>query len=478
MTDGRLGHCSACFKKTWHRLEQKNVLRRNVYQCMGLDCGHYTLLCRVPECHNFAMGHSKGHKTRKDGSFIDRFKDGWHSEFCAEHDGTIGSFERLGDKLNDISDFRSLFDGRKTNFVKAATITSAVIGGVVVIGLTAGAAAPEIAAILGNAGLLGAASTGTAISTLSGAALTSASLSAIGSGGVLLITASGAALGGTLGGVVSSKYAGEIKDFNIIKEAGDCNNSVLFVNGFLNQAQDNLDDWRDGAGRIFKGYTLYLATWESKTLASLGGLFAGGASKAALSGVAIKAASRATKKAAGKFNPLGAATIAADVIGNDWHTAMVKAAMTGVLLADIMSRTPEKQYTLVGHSLGCRVIYYALEALSTRAAKPVIRDVILLGGAVGADDELGWRKATEAVSGKIYNCFSGRDGVLSLAYKGANALSSDPIGLRPISYQTQKIVNFDCTEFIGGHTEWKPKFDMVLSGLEKTYLFNQSLNED
>jgi len=60
-------------------------------------------------------------------------------------------------------------------------------------------AAPFIAATLGAAGLLGAASTGTTIATLHGCALTSASLYAVGGGsmatGTVVITGGGATLG-------------------------------------------------------------------------------------------------------------------------------------------------------------------------------------------------------------------------------------------------------------------------------------------
>ena len=62
--------------------------------------------------------------------------------------------------------------------LKVAGITIAALG-------TGGAGllfGPAIAAAIGSAGLLGAASTGTAISTLSGAALTNASLATFGGG--------------------------------------------------------------------------------------------------------------------------------------------------------------------------------------------------------------------------------------------------------------------------------------------------------
>jgi hypothetical protein len=80
--------------------------------------------------------------------------------------------------------------------------------------------APAIAGAAGGTGLLGAASTGTAISTLSGAALTNASLAAFG-GGAVAAGGGGMALGttvvasaGTVTGAVASGTAAALINKN------------------------------------------------------------------------------------------------------------------------------------------------------------------------------------------------------------------------------------------------------------------------
>jgi len=73
-----------------------------------------------------------------------------------------------------------------------------IVGGATVAGTVAVLAAPKVLPILGGAGLLGAAGTGTAISTLSGAALTSASCASI-TGTIAGTTAAVGAVGGALG---------------------------------------------------------------------------------------------------------------------------------------------------------------------------------------------------------------------------------------------------------------------------------------
>ena len=82
-------------------------------------------------------------------------------------------------------------------------ITCSIIGGTVTV-----IAAPFVLPILGTAGLLGAAGTGTAISTLSGAALTNASCAAVTgtiAGTSAVVTTAGAVVGGVAGAACGSK---------------------------------------------------------------------------------------------------------------------------------------------------------------------------------------------------------------------------------------------------------------------------------
>ena len=107
---------------------------------------------------------------------------------------------------------------KKKTLLKGLGITAAAV----TVGGVGFVFAAPIAAAVGAAGLLGAASTGTAISTLFGAALTNASLAAIGggalgtsatafgvSGGIAAITGASAATGAGIG-VTASKIIDKI----------------------------------------------------------------------------------------------------------------------------------------------------------------------------------------------------------------------------------------------------------------------------
>lgn len=58
---------------------------------------------------------------------------------------------------------------------------------------------------------------------------------------------------------------------------------------------------------------------------------------------------------------------------------MINAEKTGAMLAEAISRTEGQTFTLMGHSLGARVIFFALMALSTKEQK-FIKDVVLWSG--------------------------------------------------------------------------------------------------
>ena len=98
----------------------------------------------------------------------------WDDEFCAEHDGTIGSFERLNISIDEISDYDEIIKRDSINLVKVGKISATAIAVGAATVATAGTASVAVASALGSTGVLGAAGTGTLISTLSGAALANA----------------------------------------------------------------------------------------------------------------------------------------------------------------------------------------------------------------------------------------------------------------------------------------------------------------
>ena len=475
MAVSKLAYCSWCYEMGYHDHYDNHWYTKNEYVCR--NCGRFVVECTA--CKNMAKGRLSNEQIKeleklagKDGRrWIATLGDKWKNEYCAQHDGTVPDFKSLKKTVQSLDLYPDLLNSKYTNMVKVGSVTAGALttAGIVALTLTTGGGGAAAAAAAGKMGLLGAAGTGTAISGLSGAALTSASLAAIGgtvAAGTAIVAAVGAGLGGVTGAIVSKKYAGEDKYFGIHSKRKTDGHKTIFVNGFLQQKEVTFYDWMVGQLPMFPDESVYGVTWGSKDLYELGRIFGAGAS----SEVAKQFFIRVGKKGSKKFNPLGPVVNVLGFAGNPWHVSMVRAAKTGAVLADAISRSEEKSFTLVGHSLGCRVIYYALQALSSGKKKKV-DDVIFLGGAVGKDDPEGWETATTAVNGTIYNCYSKNDGVLSKLYRVANANLSHPVGISPIPGRRPGIKNINCSDFIQGgmkaHMIWKENYERILQLIYK-----------
>ena len=425
------GYCSTCFKKTKHKLVQQNYLRRNTYKCT--NCGALTLMCRL--CNNFTNGSRK-----------------WDDELCAEHNGEIANFTMLNHKLDNLEDYEILFKRESINFKKVGTITAATIGTAAVITPLAFAAAPAIGGAIGSVmGLSGAVATNAGLAAIGGGAIAAGGMGM--AGGAAILGATGAALGGTLGGVISNSYFGDIDGFKIKKVKNGTGKIVIFIDGFLTQKNTETKDWEKELKKLYPNNPWYYLTWESKRLYDLGKQIGGHGGKEAIEKTLLSLAKKATKEGAKKVGPLGLALTALGIVNNPWSVACTKAGQTGVLLADIIART-NKEYILCGHSLGARVIYYALESLSTKNKK-FIYTAHLLGGAVGSSKK-DWEKAIKAVTNKIINYKSNNDYVLATMYKVGTFFTSNPIGRNNI--MVKNIVNVDTTSIVKGHTKYKENF--------------------
>jgi hypothetical protein len=471
MINKKTAYCSWCNKKSKHDLHDTHWYTKNEYVCRNCEC--IVVECRVPKCKNMAKGRFTEDQVtslekqagKKGRPLIKRLGDKWKNEYCSEHDGTVPDFKALTKKVDRLHQYPELLKSEYVNMKKVGTITGGALttAGIVTLTATTGGGGAAAASAAGHVGLLGAAGTGTAISTLSGAALTSASLAAIGgsvAAGTAIIAAVGAGLGGASGAIVAKKYAGEDKYFGIHRLRRGGTNKTVFVNGFLQQKDVDFKEWMEGHSPCFPKECLYGVTWASKDLYELGRIFGTGV----LTEVAKQLFIRIGKKGGKKINPFGPVITMLGLAGNPWHVSMARSAKTGAVLADAISRSKETNYTLVGHSLGCRVIYYALQALSTKD-RIKINDVILLGGAVGKNDPEGWRRATRAINGTIYNCYSTNDGVLSKMYRIANANLSHPIGISAIPGRNAKIKNINCGDLIQGtkaHMIWKENYEEIL----------------
>lgn len=125
----------------------------------------------------------------------------------------------------------------------------------------------------------------------------------------------------------------------------------------------------------------------------------------------------------------------------------------GEELADaLISRSHgNRPITLIGFSLGARVIYHCLLSMSKRENyKGIIEDVVLLGAPVTASQKQ-WAQISQVVGGRIINGYSSGDWLLKFLYR-TMSIQFSIAGTSPVNTQkNRKIVNFNLSHIVRLH---------------------------
>lgn len=434
-TVGR-GWCSACYADCEHR--SVKGMGWPAYLCQ--ECGAPTRKCAVPRCGGFAVRGSRHATTPR---------------YCAEHRHDIPSFARLTARLPRLEDYDSWLDFDKPN-------ASKVTKGAAVTVLSAAALAP--AAFLAAPMLGGAAG---ALTGLSGAAATSHGLALFGggslaaggfgmAGGTAVLTAVGTALGGATGATITSAYVRADPSFRIerLDEATDASEGppVVFASGFLTEGQTGWGGWEPMIRRRYPHNPVYRVHWGAKELRALGLILGTNVGQKALQKAVVGYALKASKRAVAKIGPLGNLLLAAGLAKNPWTVAMTRASMTGAVLADLLARTDEDAFVLIGHSLGARVMVTAAQNLGTRhTSPPRVEEIHLLGAAVSVGGD--WGTLNAAVRTKVFNYWSDRDEVLKRLYTGAQ-LGKRAVGCRGFRSSFPNIVDRNVSRRVDRHSAY------------------------
>ncbi|RCN38116.1 hypothetical protein ANCCAN_15954 [Ancylostoma caninum] len=269
------------------------------------------------------------------------------------------------------------------------------VGGVL-IGLTGGLAAPLVAA---GAGVI------------------------IGSGAAGLATTAGAAVLGTTFGVAGaglagykmSKRVGAIEEFAVeTLSDGLSLHCALVVSGWIEEDATCADAFEHQWRHLNLAREQYTLRYESRYLRELG--------KAMdyIMGFAVSVAIQQTLMETALAGLVAAVAwpvailSCASVLDNPWNVCVARAAEVGEHLAELLlSRSHGKRpISLVGFSLGARVIYHCLLAMSKRTESAgIIEDVILLGAPVSASPTQ-WAQMCTVVGGRVINGYCETDWLL------------------------------------------------------------------
>ncbi|RKO98790.1 hypothetical protein CXG81DRAFT_15443, partial [Caulochytrium protostelioides] len=143
------------------------------------------------------------------------------------------------------------------------------------------------------------------------------------------------------------------------------------------------------------------------------------------------------------------------LMDNPWGIGLSKAKKAGRLLADTLMQNVQgsRPVTLIGFSLGARVIFNCLEELAAHNAYGLVESCYIYGCPVMAGTQE-WRRVTSVVAGRFVNGYLQNDWVLGVLYRASNAAWNTVAGLRPIM-DVPGVENLCLDGIINGHLEYR-----------------------
>lgn len=339
------------------------------------------------------------------------------------------------------------------------------VAGAVLIGVTGGLAAPLLAAgvgsVMGGLGL--------------GATAAAGYLGAL-AGSAPLVGVLFGAYGGKMTGKMVDQYAKEVEDFGFLpvnkpslfqRDKPDEKNTrhlrvAVGISGWLTEEAEVVLPWKVLSGRSTEAFAL---RWELQALLRLGSALFTYIKSYAWSFAKKEILSRTifATLASALVLPYGLAK-AARVIDNPFSVAVARSEKAGVVLADALINKVqgERPVTLLGYSLGARVIYSCLNELANRKAFGLVESVVLMGAPVPSDP-ITWRRIRSVVAGRVINVYSTNDYLLAFLYR-ANSLQYGIAGLQAIP-DVQDVENVDISGLVEGHTQYRFLVGLILQKL-------------
>ncbi|XP_036035734.1 transmembrane and coiled-coil domain-containing protein 4 isoform X1 [Onychomys torridus] len=394
----------------------------------SLKDGHYDARARVLVCHVTSLLQVPlGELDILEEAFLESLKD------TKEESETAEASRKKKEK--------------RRKWKRYLLIGLATVGGGTVIGVTGGLAAPLVAA--GAATIIG-----------------SAGAAALGSvAGIAVLTSLFGAAGAGLTGYKMKKRVGAIEEFMFLPlTEGRQLHITIAITGWL------------GSGRyrtfsapwtaLARSQEQYCLAWEAKYLMELGN-----AMETILSGLANMVAQEALKYTvlsgivAALTWPASLLSVA-NVIDNPWGVCLHRSAEVGKHLAHILLSRQQgrRPVTLIGFSLGARVIYFCLQEMAQEQdCQGIIEDVVLLGAPVEGDPKH-WEPFRKVVSGRIINGYCRGDWLLSFVYR-TSSVQLRVAGLQPVLLQDRRMENVDLSSVVNGHLDYAKQMDVILKAV-------------
>ncbi|KAF8734351.1 hypothetical protein AX14_003397, partial [Amanita brunnescens Koide BX004] len=326
----------------------------------------------------------------------------------------------------------------------------ATLGGGLVIGLSAGLLAPVIGAGLGAA------------FTTIGITGTTGFLA--GTGGAAVITTGGVLTGSSIAVKGMANRTRLVRTFNVLPLHNNKRVScMLTVPGFMNGPGDDVrlpfSVLDPVVGDVFS------VLWEPEMIQETGSALKILTSEvlSQVSMTVLQATVMTALMSALQWPVI--LTKLGYLIDNPWNNALDRAKRAGLVLADVLinRHLGVRPVTLVGFSLGARVIFYALLELAKQKAFGIVQDVFLLGTTLSASVRT-WCDVRSVVSGRLVNCYARNDWVLNYLFRATSGGVGTVAGLRPVN-GVPGLENVDVTDKISGHMSYRTFMPLILDQL-------------
>lgn len=350
--------------------------------------------------------------------------------------------EQVWDEKDHMDKRRKANRRKKLYYIGMATL-----GGSLVLGLSGGLLAPAIGAGFAAG--------------LSTVGITGASAFLTGIGGTTVVAVGSTAMGARIGTKSMQRRMGSVRTFEFRPLHNNRRlNLIISVSGWMN---GNEDDVRLPFSTVdpING-DLYSLHWEPDVLKSTGQTMGILASEIVtqtiqqILGATVLTALMAAIQLPNMLAKLGY------IIDNPWNVSLDRAWAAGLILADTLvdRNLGSRPITLVGFSLGSRVIYSCLLELAKKGHIGIVENVYLFGSpVVYKRDEM--ILARSVVSGRFVNGYSNRDWILGYLFRATGGGLSTVAGISPIS-SVPNIENTDCSELVDGHMSYRNKMPKLL----------------
>lgn len=214
----------------------------------------------------------------------------------------------------------------------------------------------------------------------------------------------------------------------ILKRRKKTDASVVFVHGFTDSIQNKThkDKWKQSLNQAFKTDDLLYFNWDADSKIDI--LFR--ILQKGLTTLPLCPGNLFTQSARILFDSFLE-------LKHAYETSIKEAESAGQNLKQHIENSIKKDYkhiTLVGHSLGARVVQNALAGMKPNT----INSVYLCGAATPEKD---WNKSIKAVKSKIFNFYSKQDRILTLAH--LLSIPKNPVGWKGFSRLNRKIVDVE-----------------------------------